>query len=148
MPKNKKNDYLLVDSLEEFNKLSEEIIDKSHDMLKLIVRIDNIAYDDDRTNYKNFEKESNELRKILLSYKDGKIRHIYSEAELEKNSQGVLKEIYDEYLSKREKIVTNGHITGKLVGIGADILDTYWLIETEYGNIGWCSCVGKMEAVD
>lgn len=147
MPKNKKNDYLLVDSLEEFNKLSEEIIDKSHDMLKLIVRIDNIAYDDDRTNYKNFEKESNELRKILLSYKDGKIRHIYSEPELEKNSQGVLKEIYDEYLSKREKIVTNGHITGKLVGIGADILDTYWLIETEDGNIGWCSCVGAIKPI-
>ena len=157
MPKNKKNDYLLVDSLEEFNKLSEKAFVVSHDMLEFITSVDNIAYEDIRTNYKNFEKDSDDLRRILSSYKDGKIRHIYTEHELDAIVKGTwsprqetfpLKEIYEDYLSNKEKIVvTDGHTTGRLVGIGADFMDTYWLIETEDGNIGWCSCVGSVKPI-
>jgi hypothetical protein len=126
-------------------------------MLKLIVRIDNIAYEDVRTNYKNFEKDSSELRRILSEYKNVKIRHIYTEHELDSIAKGTwsprqetfpLKEIYNDYLTNKEKLVTtDGHTTGRLVGLGADFMDTYWLIETEDGNIGWCSCVGAIKPI-
>jgi len=157
MPKTKKKDYLLIDDLEQFRKLLEKAFVVSHDMLKFITQVDNIAYGDVRTNYKNFEKDNTELRKILSSYKYGKIRHIYTEHELEAIVKGTwsprqetfpLKEIYEDYLSNKEKIVvTDGYTTGRLVGIGADFMDTYWLIETEGGNICWCSCVGKLETI-
>lgn len=157
MPKTKKKDYLLIDDLEQFRKLSEKAFVVSHDMLKFITSVDNIAYEDVRTNYKNFEKDSNDLRRILSSYKNGKIRHIYTEHELEAIVEGTwsprqetfpLKEIYEDYLSNKEKIVvTDGHTTGRLVGIGADFMDTYWLIETEGDEIWWCSCVGAIKPI-